>query len=189
MLKPRFFYFLIFLLALILTACAPAQAPNETLATETLNTEPDYSNFSITIYPGSCPGTWIEKKYFDNEYHMEGENPQYYGLYATINQTGDVQKDLELKTITATWLVTLKQIRINDRIIYPDSWTVIQELRSAPDSNTPVQELDPQPWIDKAKELTKLAPPIKVTVVGKWGYVEKDNLYDWVRTITCKVAK
>lgn len=188
----KFFQFiLLVLLALTLISCAPAQSSEEIPASETLNYEPDYISAPKYYDQGVCIGTWIENKYIDSEYPMDNMNPKYTGLYATQKQVGDIQKNLELKTATTIWLITLDYVRINDRVVYPDSWTVVQELRDPQDlSVKPVRELNSQPYIDMAKEMAELAPTIRITAVSKWILNESDNYFEWsTPTTTCEVLK
>lgn len=126
-----------------------------------------------TIYNASnkCNGFWPVGMSTD---------PKFTGFTDEVKFVS-VQKNEEMKTATITWVVRLYSIEINDRIVYPESWTVVQKI---PDNNTMggfylTQEINPDPWIAKAKELAKLATPLKLTQVAVWEMQEGYNSYYW----------
>lgn len=177
--KKVFFVLSVLVLAsMFLISCgSQPQTPTEIPAVnsyEPVNATPNYDLLetnTINSARTTCKGFWPAGNNTD---------PKFTGFNDEVQLVG-VEKNDEMKTATITWIVTLYSIEINDRIVYPESWTVVQKI---PDSNTMggfyyAQEINPDPWVAKAKELAKLAPNLKLTQVVVWEKQEGYSSYYW----------
>jgi len=148
---------------------AVACTPRPTAVTEPVATPPPpdydwleryYSDFDG--YRSSCSDTWIGST-----------EPQYVGL---------VDGDWELTTssqkesvVTNTWRVSLEYVRIEDVRVYVESGDVIRYL----EDGSFVQVLDKDPYLERAKELSSLAPDMNVTIVATWSYDIEYDYWHW----------
>ena len=174
-------YVFVFITAFVLlfsTSCAPAQNPEETPATEIVNSTPNYSKLPDKIYPSTiseCNNLWINKlgtaAYAGFKYEQEliPSNPE---------------------SKTQNWRLYASTITINDRIVDLSTHHVAV-CTMTNDGCQYSQELHPEEWLAAADQLAISAPDVYVTISYAWEQHPKDpKFYTWqVKEKTCTTEK
>lgn len=141
-----------FALIILLTACAPAQNP-EVIATEIpAVASPDYDALWDPNPAYYCPNTWV--------------SDQRYAGFGTGMEKLSEQIDGDI--VTQTWRVYLEYIEINDHRVYTDNWHVVKIITLTDGDEKYAQELNPEKWVTRAKELATFASDLTLNFRAEW---------------------
>lgn len=146
-------------LILVLSACGGGQAvPTEepAVAYEEAIASPNFHWLNVPTPAYFCVDTWAD--------YNKSENSGFVTLDEKL--TDDTQEGVP--SFRQTWRISLYSIQINDRIVTVDNWTVIQEVVHPDGNTTYVQELNPNIWVERAKELAENKPNLMVNISGNW---------------------